>query len=228
MFVEPPVVEQVYHVDEMQPLLKRHFEYVYRFFTVSRLIPEACSDIVYGVQRCLSGIAAPFQNALFGIPQAEDWDACIEEQLAYFKKVNMPFVWYVDMDASPEFEQKLLAHGFTNGGVFRAVSGPLNKSLPSPKVPDGYTLEKLKEDPASLDEFNILVCDTFGIEPMNRVCFKKTLQACSQANSHNWVVRKKGKIVSTLSTMIDGDLVSFWNGATLPEERRHGLSTALR
>ncbi len=43
----------------------------------------------------------------------------------------------------------------------------------------------------------------------------------------HWAVRKNDKIVSTLSSVIEKDIVSFWNGATLPEARHQGLMTAL-
>ena len=43
-----------------------------------------------------------------------------------------------------------------------------------------------------------------------------------------WAAKKDGKVVSCLTTLIDGGLVSFWNGATQEQYRRQGLSTNLR
>ena len=43
----------------------------------------------------------------------------------------------------------------------------------------------------------------------------------------HWVARKENKVISAVSTLIEDDRVSLWNGATLPAYRRHGLSAAL-
>ena len=45
---------------------------------------------------------------------------------------------------------------------------------------------------------------------------------------YHWVARKNGQMVSAVSTLIEGDTASFWNGASLPTVRKQGLSTALR
>lgn len=230
MFVEPAPIEQVYQVIENddQTLLKTNFSLFYRTLIEGKLTPDAKLDTIYGIHRALSGLANPYYNALFGVPEAKDWDKCIEEQLKYFKAKNLPFVWYVDEEANAEFKEKLIRHGFNSAGIFRGVMGELNKPIPFSQLPEGYSLERVVDE-TTLKEQAELVCQIFSIPNADAYfrVMKKTLTA-NPIRMYHWVAKKRGKVVSTLSTIIDGDLVSFKNGATLPEERCHGLSSALR
>ena|SRR3990167_2648965 len=79
-----------------------------------------------------------------------------------------------------------------------------------------------------MSEWTDLVCTVFGIEKIKSEYEKVMWDAALQSKMFHWVVRKEGKVVSAVSTLIEGDAVSFWNGASLPEIRRQGLSTALR
>jgi GNAT superfamily N-acetyltransferase len=86
-------------------------------------------------------------------------------------------------------------------------------------------------DPAALTEFNELVCATFGFAEQDRSRHQQFLWEAMQTTPplmYHWIARKGTQVVAALSTLVDGTLVSFWNGATLPEERKKGLSTALR
>src|SRR6185437_12940870 len=83
----------------------------------------------------------------------------------------------------------------------------------------------------SLQEFNELVCATFGMEGVAKDLYGKALGKSAleeKPTMSHWLARKDHKVVAAVSTFMRGDLVSFWNGATLPEYRKQGLSTALR
>ncbi|HSX11098.1 MAG TPA: GNAT family N-acetyltransferase [Chlamydiales bacterium] len=185
----------------------------------------------YGVERCFSGLILPFQNAVFGYPSAPaQWDLCIDDQLQFSQNADRRFVWYLGETTPQAFIDRLTEKGFSDVGIFRAVMGPLDHLTPPPLLPVGYSLHRV-EDELALAEFNDLVCATFGIPEQDKASHLAFLWKAMQTTPPlmvHWVVRKEGKVVSTLSTQIHGDLVSFWNGATLSEERRKGLSTALR
>lgn len=170
--------------------------------------------MVDGVDRCLSGIPMVYHNAVLGVPN-KDWDSSIREQFVYFKEAKAPFVWYVDEEADPAFKEKLLEHGFQDGGIFRGVVGLLDKSIEAPEVPEGCTLE-LVEDLATMDEFNELVCATFGIQGESKTLYKKVMWDATESKEHpmfHWLARKDEKAVSAVSTILEGEMVSFWNGA---------------
>lgn len=232
MLIKPMPTEMVYQIthEEQRKILKNHFNLLYITLGESQLIPEAAFEQTNGIQRCLSGIPVPFHNAVLGCPKESLWNSCIEEQIHYFNEANMPFVWYVDEESSFEFKEKLLAHGFQDGGVFRGVIGILDKSFSSAQAPKGCTLELVKDE-VTMNEFNELVCSTFGFEGTSKGLFKQAMWDAINSDQHpmfHWIAKKDGKVVSALSTLIHGNVVSFWNGASLPEVRRQGISTALR
>ncbi len=233
MLPQPPQAEYVYQVNDEQirENLRSHFKGFYKLLTENKFISDASFKKTQGIERCITGIPYVFQNAVFDYPaDQKNWDQCIEEQLAYFKKHGLSFVWYVDENASDEFKQKLTAHGFANVGIFRGVTGRLDSSLLKAEAPKGYTLE-LVQDKAGLKEFNDLVCSVFEMPDSCKGMYETALwNAMHQPNyqAFNWVAKKEGKVVAALTTAIEGKHVSFWNGATLPELRKTGLSSALR
>jgi GNAT superfamily N-acetyltransferase len=90
---------------------------------------------------------------------------------------------------------------------------------------------ELVQDEETMAEFNELLCLTFRVAEQDKSTHQSFLWRVTQTTPplmHHWIVRKETQVVSTLTTLIEGDLVSFWNGATLPEERKKGLSTVLR
>ncbi|MES2198913.1 MAG: GNAT family N-acetyltransferase, partial [Chlamydiota bacterium] len=219
----PQVYEQLH-------ILQDHFILSYALFTENKIISSAVFETKDGITYCLSGIPYPFLNVVFGAPKKEHFEECIQKQTEYFNEVKMPFVWYLDEGAHPEFEKKLLDHGFQDGGIFRGVIGPLDKPIPHVDIPSNCLLELVTTE-SSMDDFGELVCDTFALQGLSRDLYKKALWDATKRESRtmvHWLARKDGKAVSAVSTLIDGDVVSFWNGASLPDERWQGLNTALR
>lgn len=216
---------------DYRSVLKEHFNLLYVILSENRLITQAdFGSIGRGVKRCLSGIPMPYHNAVIGSPDDYEQDQYIREQIDYFNKVKMPFVWYVDEESRVQFKEKLIENGFRAAGVFRGVIGSLDKILIAPVIPPDCTLEKVKDEVA-MEEFNELVCKIFAIEGKSKELYKKVMWNATKNTLHtmyHWVVRKEGRVVSAVSTLIAGEVVSFWNGASLPEVRRQGLNTALR
>ncbi len=209
--------------------LQQHFTHFYKI--LAKATTEGSWDILSGLQRCCSGIDMPYNNTVIGVPNLRiNPDAVIKEQLGYFKVKGMPFVWYVDESVDLAFTQKLQEQGFVKQSIFRGVCGALGGSMSVPQIPENCTLEAVT-DVACMNEFCDLVGDTFGLQGTARDLYKKVLWEASQQQEptiYNWVVKEEGKVVSALSTFIEGNIVSFWNGATLESHRRKGLSTALR
>jgi hypothetical protein len=182
----------------------------------------------------------PYHNIVLGVPAiVATWDKFIEEQIAYFRAHNVPFVWLVDEDVRDEFnletaptavsrfKQKLITHGLKENGIIKGVSGSLN-SRAAPTT-DLCQIEAV-QDRASLAEFSNLVCDTRAIQGQARADYEQAMwHECSQSppKMHHYVARKEGKVVSAISTFVDGNIISIWNLATEPVYRKQGLSTAL-
>jgi len=213
---------------EYKETLRHHFLSFYQFLADTRVIPEAFFKESEESQLCLLGLDNCYFNMVMGYSTEEShWDDYIEEQVTLFKKAKLPFVWYVDEEGSPQFKEKLIQHGFKEAGVFRGVAGTLDPSFSLSPIPSDSTLE-LVTDAAAMDEWADLVCSIFAIENVKETYKKMMWDLAIQGKAYHWLARKEGKVVSAVSTLIEGSMVSFWNGASLPAIRRQGYSTALR
>lgn len=207
---------EIRHVNRDQEALKKHFTLFYKMLAKR-------FDTQFGISRCFSGINMAYNNMVLGVPHG-DWDSIIKEQIRYFAAHNVPFVWYVDQDASPQFKQKLQEHGFKDQGILKGVMGQLNGPIVAPPLASGCVIEEAASDKA-LDEFMELVGATFMLDAEAQGQYKEVLQ---NPKCKNYVLRKNGVVVSTITTVTDGTMISFWNGATQKDERRQGFSYALR
>lgn len=226
-----PAVEHVYDISNEQQqlqILKNQFNCIYELVVDHKFIPEARYEKTGDLTRYLSGLPAVNFNAVMGwVKDSTEYDQRIEEQLQFFDKT--PFFWYVDENASPAFEEALKRHGFVNAGIFRGVIGPLESPI-TLTLPEGCALEMVQDEKA-MEEFNDLVCQVFAMGEPTKTAYKNILWNLTQDKDKqwfHWIARKNGKAVSAVSTMIQDGIVSFWNGASLPELRKQGISTALR
>ena len=139
--------------------------------------------------------------------------------------MRRPFVWYID-EIDREFKNKLIRQGFKDGGIFQGVIGLLNKAF-SVELPKDCLFEMVSNEQA-MDEFNELLSSTFDMKGASKEFYKKVMWKATQSNQmYHWLARKEDKVISVMSTLIDGSCVSFWNAATKLEFRRQGINTAL-
>lgn len=216
-------------VNDYTQLLQDHFTYQYSLLVSNKFVPNSRLEHSNGVQTVLSGIPYPFLNTVTGCP-TRDADACIQEKLTCFNQARLPFAWFINEGEGEEFMQKLAQHGFQNAGIFQGVIGPLNISSEMPALPSDYSIGLVK-DQAAMAEFNDLVCANFAIEGTAKEMYRQLLWNEAKGTSPNmshWFVRHHGKMVAAVSTLLQNDIVSFWNGATEAGHRRKGLSTAIR
>lgn len=59
-------------------------------------------------------VFGPFEN------QSEA-EACIVEQIEYFSKRGVPFVWYLDENHHQDLKDRLIDCGFIDEGVFQGM-----------------------------------------------------------------------------------------------------------
>ncbi len=200
--------------------LENHFTKYYNILVEAKTFNDASTSTICGLTRTVAGYHMPYCNMVMGEPKGNQ-DTLIQEQIDFFKSHNLPFVWYVDIGATPAFKEKLESYGFKDTGIFKGVSGPLGTIAP---VDSEIAIEEVQDD-KTMDAFISVIGDMFNLQGADRESYK---QAMKHEKIRNFVVKKEGKVVSCLSTLTDGNFISFWNGATLPEYRKQGLSTALR
>lgn len=202
-----PNTEIVCEVDR----LKDHFSLYYQ--------ETAEQAEVGGIRRFHSLIRSPYNNVIIGVP-CGNWDETVAAQIAFFKG---PWVWYID-EKEEKFKEKLLAWGFEDQGTLLGMVGSLDK-LPSFSINQDFHYEKV-EGKAALQAFNETFCTVFNLTEPDKTTYM-TLMGKSPYMVH-WIAKKGDRVVSTLTLVQEEDILSFWNGATLPEYRRQGVSTSLR
>lgn len=201
-------------------ILRRHFNLYYKMAAEAKCLPEAGWQVMGGTTRYYTGINNLFCNVVIGLPKGS-WDEVIEQEIAFFTKHKQSFVWYLDEKANTHFKEKLKENGFRYVGLFQGVIGSLDASYVLPKLEDGVTIEQV-QDEVTIDACVELLCHTFHVPKE----YKKAM--CGLPGLFHWAAKKEGRVISCLSTLVDGGVVSFWNGATYEQYRRRGLSTALR
>jgi ribosomal protein S18 acetylase RimI-like enzyme len=225
----PPAMEISY--EKEQQILKDHYTLFYEILAKGEFSPQAGVEMKEGVRRAVSGIPFFCHNAILKYPSKNSsWDDCINQQIQFFRTTKTPFVWYVDEKVDLDFQKKLRERGFTEGGIFQGVIGVLAPTLLPPAIPDGWSIHLVKTE-AEMDEFQHLISITFSFNKKIEELYRKAMWIGANSTSpkmFHWIARHEKKAVSALTTLIMGDQVSFWNGASLPEYRRQGFSSALR
>lgn len=166
-----------------------------------------------------------------GIPHADfNWvlgPGSIAETTAFFAARLVPFSWYMTVrEPRDPFCEELTAAGFALVGTVRGLGGPLVVEQRSiPKELSDYTFERATD----IDGFTKLAGLIFNIEGVALELFKQANQKLQeQGYFRHWVAKnQRGDTVSILTAFMDGDIVSFWNGATIEDERRKGLNQTL-
>jgi hypothetical protein len=209
--------------------VRSHFEEFYAMLVENRLIPEAALASSGGVKSYLSGISDSAYNIAFGKPQSTAWETAVDATCHRFQEAEVPFLWCIDADEDPSFQESLLDRGFKTSGLFQGVIGALPLSMGEPRLPEGYSLE-IVQDLSTMEEFLDLFFNLFHMAPSSRdllrTCFWNQTKG-QESHMVHWLARRRGTPVAILSTWIKGNTVSFWNGASLPEVRRQGVCTAL-
>lgn len=222
-------VEQ-YSDQEVLRLLYCHCDLFYKMLTEVKFIPEASAGYAEGVYHSLSGAPHCYHNYVRGVPSAEEkWDETIQKQLAFFHQSNTPFIWCVDESESQKFRNKLVQYGFQDGGILQGVIGNCLDMTFSKKEFSGIDFEPVK-DIETLKAFNGVISKHFGMNPETSQFYEKFSWEASQGDSpklYHWVAKKGNEVIATISSLIEGEMVSLWNGATVSAFRRQGISTAL-
>jgi GNAT superfamily N-acetyltransferase len=230
MISEPIPVVQVSH-EEQRQALKNHFALYYQLLAKSGFHLHSSYETEEGVERARSGIPFSSHNAVLNYPKENsNWDECIHKQLQFFQVAKTPFVWYIDEGVDSSLQEKLRSHGFQDGGVYQGMIGYLTSPLPLPGIPDGWSLDLVKNE-SDMDAFQEIISKAFSFDKKVSDLYRKAMWMGAESDSpkmYHWIARHDGKPVSILTTMIVGEEVSFWNAASLPEYRRQGFSSALR
>lgn len=202
-------------------LLKNQFSSVFKAFADCKMSPDAGFVEEKDLSRIVTGIPYPYFNSVMG-------ETKVQDQLDYFDSIKLPFMWGLDENKNPQLFQELVDKGFQYCGIMQGVMGALEKPFAVPQLPNEFSITKVQSEKDYRDFCN-LVGEVFALSGFSLECFHKALkQFGDNGKMVHFMVRKEGKAVAAISIYLEGELATFWNGATLPEYRRMGLSSAIR
>lgn len=204
--------------------LKKHFLNFFANVAEGKFSNDAGRTKAGSLDRIVTGIP----SGLFNLVMGETDKKGLQEQIDYFRGIKLPFLWGLDHGTNPSLFEDLKGNGLVHCGVMQGVMGSLNKPYPEKKLPSEYKLEPITSD-KDLNDFCDLVGEVFAIsgQPLEglRIAAKNMMK---EGKMTHWLARKNGEAVSTISIFQERDVATFWNGATKPELRKQGISTALR
>ena len=203
-------------------MLKVHLQMLHIFLSINH------GEDTGAVKRFVSTVPLPFFNAIFTTANKRDWNESIQEQIAFYGQT--PFVWFVDAN-DRDLESALCKHGFVSLGTFQGVVTELTRLELNYSLPEGYEVKRVM-DQALFDCFNEVICGKWKFSPENIQKRNKLYQdAFHEQNStvmHWAVTTHEQQVISTLTTIIKGEVVLLMNGTTIPEHRKKTLFTNLR
>jgi GNAT superfamily N-acetyltransferase len=181
------------------------------------------------VRHVLEGIGMGGGFVSWSRLSAENADAEIEAQAAYFRSLKSDFEWKVySHDTPTDLPQHLLAHGFS-GDEPEALMVADMEDLPA----EYWTLDLSRVERVTTFE---AIDDLVRME--NEV-WGKDISGIGKGMKYDlehhpdhlsvFVVREGGQVLSAAWThyLLPTSFASFWGGSTLKEYRRQGFYTAL-
>lgn len=176
------------------------------------------------------------RNDRFGVEYsaltAEDADAAIAEQIAYFRGVGRRFEWkHYGHDTPADLPARLLAAGLVPEppeALMVAEIGPLRQALGDARLPAGVSLVPV-DDPAGFDAIVGLHQAVWGRDYGDMGRDLADEQAADPDAIRIFRAVDGGRTVCAAWVRFHAgtDFASLWGGSTLPEWRRRGIYRAL-
>jgi GNAT superfamily N-acetyltransferase len=176
------------------------------------------------------GIPTPPLNAVwlarFPIATA---DASIDEVIAWFDRLGMPFSWWVGPDSGPpDLAERLDRHDFRLDEA--AVPGMAIRldALPDEAPGHDITVERVTDE-ASFREVCRVIVEGFGAPPALQHAIEAFAALGFDAGNpqQTFLARLDGEAVGTSLGVRAGDVLGVFNVATVPAARGRGVGRAV-
>ena len=176
------------------------------------------------------GIPTPPLNAVwlarFPVATAE---ASIDEAIAWFDGLGMPFSWWVGPDSGPpDLAERLDRRGFRldEAGVPGMAIGL--DALPDEAPPAGITVERVTDE-TGFHEICRVVVEGFGAPPALQHAIEAfAALGFDEGNpQQTFLARLDGEAVGTSLGVRAGDVLGVFNVATVPAARGRGVGRAV-
>jgi hypothetical protein len=197
-----------------------------RFFDVRR---EVTPEVVRFVPR--EGMESDGGVVVYSCLNAENADAVIEAQIAYFEGLGCDFGWKAyDHDTPADLQDRLTARGFEPGEAEAIVVLDLEEAPAVLWQPVGHEIRRI-EDPAGIDEVIAVQGQVWEEDELPGWVADHLRQELLEHGEQIavYVAYAEGAPASSAWVRFHppGRFASLWGGSTVPNQRRRGLYTAL-
>jgi len=176
------------------------------------------------------GIAvAPLNSVSVARFTTETVEAGIDEVVAWFAGLGMPFTWWLGPDSTPaDLGDRLVRRGFVPEIEEIPGMALLLADLPDESPPAGVAIERVV-DAATFSQVSRVVVEGFeaplelvsAIERFGAVGFEPTNP------QRTFLARLDGRSVGTALAVRAGEVLGIFNVATIPDARGRGVGRAV-
>jgi ribosomal protein S18 acetylase RimI-like enzyme len=160
---------------------------------------------------------------------SESADRRIDDVVAWFEERDLPFVWRLGpIDQPTDLQDRLLAKGFTlDPDDMPGMGAPLDR-LPAVELPEGATLERVRDAPTYRQWLDVMVAG-FGMPEQVGAAFARLerLGFGDELPTRTMLARLDGRPVATALGVLAGGGLIIANVATLAEARGRGIGRAV-
>lgn len=156
-------------------------------------------------------------------------DAAIDEQVAYYRSLNMEFEWkFYDHDQPSDLPQRLLAHGFTADDREALMVAHMD-DLPAEYWKMDTTAVSRITTPEGVDEIARMQSEVWPEDVSGFVNGMKYDLEHHPDHISVFAVWQNGRVVSAAWThyLLSTSFATLWGGSTLPDYRHRGYYTTL-
>jgi ribosomal protein S18 acetylase RimI-like enzyme len=202
-------------------------------FEMWRLAPHLSAAEVHDgtdLLWCLTDIPFPlFNSVLRARLEAEEADRAIEAAVSRCRSRGVPMLWWAGPTTRPtDLGARLVAQGFLQGEDMPGMAADLLTLPDKPQTP-GLAIERAR-DMEALEHYYRVMARVFEAPDYTRSGFLEFLSLGGfgpQAPFRSYVGWLEGEPVATSTLFLGAGVAGIYNIATLPEDRRRGIGTAI-
>jgi GNAT superfamily N-acetyltransferase len=183
-------------------------------------------DLVMG---SLGIAAAPLNSVSLARFTPETADGRIDEVVAWFDRLRVPFTWWLGPDsAPPDLGERLVRHGLVREAETIPGMAALLDALPDERPPAGITVERVADEATFRESCRVAV-EGFGAPPELAAAIERfAALGFEPANpQRTFVARLDGRPVGTALGIRAGEVLGIFNVATVPDVRGRGVGRAV-
>jgi GNAT superfamily N-acetyltransferase len=157
-------------------------------------------------------------------------DSAIKEMIERLSLYTVPGTWHLSPSMRPaNLKARLVAHGFTSGGVDKGMAADLHTLNEDIKYPDGLLIERIRDEDA-LDIWARTLAQGFGEGIREAKWVRNMYREIGLGDDTNWrhyLGRLAGTPVATTSMFMTPDVAGIYFVMTVPQARRQGIGAMI-